>query len=72
MASKGDAGFDGDGGGVISGERAAVKERGGGCGGERFEEIGTPASQSHGRFLADRWIETLGLVKGWRRTKKEQ
>lgn len=53
MASEGDTGFDGDGGGVIGGERAAVEERGGGGGGERLEEIGTPASQSHGWFLAD-------------------
>lgn len=56
MAGEGDAGFDGDGGGVIGGIRAAVEERGrgGGGGGERFKESGTPASQSHGWFLADR------------------
>lgn len=53
MAGEGDAGLDGDGSGVISGERAAVEEGGGGGGGERLEEIGTPASQSHGWFLAD-------------------
>lgn len=44
MAGERNAGFDGDCGGVVGGERAAVvEEDGGGCGGERLENTGTPA-----------------------------